>query len=917
MDDGSSLSHPPPLVQHPEAEGANAPSPPSPTNTAINCHAELPIRPGKDNDDTSAAANDSQPPTLLTLPRDVLLLILKEVTHTNDLTSLALTNSTLYSLAIPYIYGRFDIVWPEAQQQSDDNKQGVDALTFGLATLCHGSSFARRMRKATRPYDVNTKERDHLKLATNPNYAQYTRKFSLGNGPNEWVSDYVITKESGKMLGTLVAIAACKMVNLETFVWDMPTGVLSDIFMSLSSLADEPNNTCKLERVWIRWHDNNPSPAHTTGNAPLPIIIPHAAVVPQGSSLTPIGIALPSHVSHPPTPLPISYIDSPVEYPTFSVLPPLKSLTVLDIDELFYLDEMATLIKRSQERLRELRVGIAARSVAKDFVQPWDGPGLQQVDHNATWPGASTIGERRLGGVLGTILGYVYDIRRKGQNKVKGKAPVGAAQSNSQEHESPPDFQQPTSENPQDEGAQDQPAPTTPTEDETEPVVPNGINQASAQDDDTPSPAAPLETGSRSSFATTKEAVKSEMKPEREWLDGKLRLTTLELERVPLSIQVCSRAFDWTTLTNLTILDCNQHEALWKLLRRQFQPTPVMSMVGPSKSGQLQYHLRLRQIHTDITSGSLLAFLKDTLAPNSLEVLYLQDRKRSLPPGVEIDAIFKGPIRRHRESLRKLLLDSSERRGMQGSDSIRWRHWVLKTDIVNFITSGRMPQLKELSVSLEYKDWHTFLQRLPNIPQLHSLHIPHIADHLVTNIEPKELASQILDIMTLRPEIQLCYAGILSKCFEFLEVQRVDSSRSNTNGRAPSIGPSGDGINGAAHHHTDGDEDEDEDEDDGDGGDDGGGGDDDDDDDDDDAETDEEEGDDDEDDDGGDVETDEDDMDPITPADADGSGTSSLDSGWDSDTEEDIPPMGVRFRHREILFYEDKVGIFKARHGRL
>ncbi|KAG9826706.1 hypothetical protein KCU77_g14654, partial [Aureobasidium melanogenum] len=69
-------------------------------------------------------------------------------------------------------------------------------------------------------------------------FASFTKKFSLGNGPSEWVQDYLITKEGGKMLGTLVALAVARMRSLESFTWDMPTGVLSAVWDALSSLAD-------------------------------------------------------------------------------------------------------------------------------------------------------------------------------------------------------------------------------------------------------------------------------------------------------------------------------------------------------------------------------------------------------------------------------------------------------------------------------------------------------------------------------------------------------------------------------------------------------------------------------------------------------------------------------------------------------
>lgn len=50
------------------------------------------------------------------------------------------------------------------------------------------------------------------------------------------------------------------------------------------------------------------------------------------------------------------------------------------------------------------------------------------------------------------------------------------------------------------------------------------------------------------------------------------------------------------------------------------------------------------------------------------------------------------------------------------------------------------------------------------------MYIPFIADHAHgNNIDPRELALQIVDIVHLRPEVEICYIGIYTKCFEILE----------------------------------------------------------------------------------------------------------------------------------------------------
>ncbi|KAI1382249.1 hypothetical protein F4677DRAFT_440049 [Hypoxylon crocopeplum] len=784
-----------------------------------------------------------RPLQLLDLPVDILRLIVKEVTHTNDLTSLALTNSTLYYLTIPHIYARFDIVWPDDNVQPSDSKN-VDALTYGLATLCLGSKFAQRtrwLRGSSLRY-----LKPSARLVDNQ-YAKYTRKFSLGNGPKDWTSEYMVTKESGKMLGTLVAIAVGKMVNLETFVWDMPTGVLSEVFMALASLQDHyQEGESKLEKVWVRWHDNSdiPDGASSISSPIQPAVTPHI-----GNPVTAVGNPLPNDF-HPSVTQPIKYSESHVEYPTFSVLPPLKSLTVLDIDELPYLDEMSVLIERSRSNLRELRVGISQKASAAEFAQTWDSYTLQQVDHDARWPGESRIGERRLGGVLGVLVGRVYDIRRKSA-RIQERGPIDPTP----EQGSAPQFN----------GVEEFGSPDS-----------NGVVPPFTHADATIAGRTQPQSQRQSNAATTSNASCAG----RKRLDGKLQLETLELERVPISQQVCTRALDWSVLTNLTILDCMYAEHLWRTLKRHFHPTPPPH--GSPAGTPTQYNLSLKYIHTDITSSTLISFIKETLAPNSLEVLFLQDRRHTHAPAVKVDQIFKGAIKRHRSSLKKLLLDSSNKLG----ENRRWGCWVLSSDIVSYITSGRMPNLKELSASFDYKDWHLFLQRLPNIPQLRSLHIPHMTENTTGGyFEPKEHALQLVDIITLRPEIQLCYVGVNTKCFEILEARPSDTSN----------GVSDVGLNG--NHHGNGaiviDMDDDDHEDDG-------------------SEADEETEEDDD-----DVNDDNTNASPTDAGDDFTDVSDDAESETDSLQEGDLVGSAARLRLREILFYDDKVAIFKARHGRL
>ncbi|OOF98908.1 hypothetical protein ASPCADRAFT_42642 [Aspergillus carbonarius ITEM 5010] len=778
------------------------------------------------------------PLKLLDLPMDILHEIIKEVTHTNDLTSLALTCSALHALAIPQMYSRFDIVWPETLSSSD-HPAGVDALSYGLATLVMGEDVFQELpprwahpcpncgcRKPA-PRD----ETDTLMRVRRGNYyAQYTRKFSVGNGPLAWVQEYAVTKETGKMLGTLVALAVARMVNLETFVWDMPTGVLRDVWIALSSLANRPGHECRLERVWVRWHDNSENTMRPLAGPPTAssVTLPEAQAALAGATSP----SLSQRYGH-------------VEYPSLSILPPLKSLSVLDIDEPSYLEEMAVLIERSRHRLKELRIGISS----KVYQAPWLKPaGSWQTEQSrANWP----PGWPKSGGVLGAVLGSSEELTAP-------EPAQGEASSKPEPSGSQPEISQDLQAHPAANGASpgSSPLPT----DVAAITVDLQTTQISTQPGEPPSAVGAKtsrvvpDTSTEASFAVS-------------GADHQLKLETLELERVILSIPVLLHALDWTRLTTLTIFRCDGHEKLWRALRRQFSPSATSRSKlgkrdGSDQSGS-EHRLSLKHIHTDAVSPYLLLFIKDTLAPNTLETLFLHEAPM-YDSIVHIDAIYKNAIRPHHLSLQKILVDSTQRApGGNDVHSVRWYKWMFTRQMITFLSSGRMPRLRELSVALHSKDWHYFLQRLPYMAQLRSLHVPHIARQV--HRDPRELALMILDIVTIRPEVGITYVGVQHKCYEILEAKDGDATEFYDTDDSHSEGfvPGGEEWAGS-------DTNEDESEDD------------------------------------GAVSA----MDSHSDLSSDDRGSSD---GEDSDM--DCHKSRVSFRLREILFYDDKIAIFKARHG--
>ena len=600
-------------------------------------------------------------------------------------------------------------------------------------------------------------------------FAQYTRKFSLGNGPPEWVQEYLISKESGKMLGTLVALAIARMPNLETFVWDMPTGILRDVWSALASLGDcHDRKEPRLERIWIRWHDNRNMaiatdtqitgslpPSHSTAHATLvglPLQTTYFAASVDGNNAT-LADGVGKDI------LARSY--RTVEHPNFSILPSLKSITVLDIDEPAYLDELSVLIERSIESVRELRLGLASWFNEEIFT-PAD-PGTSQVSHADL-----TMDYATSGGLFGMVMSKIYDCRwldprrnpRARDESIKQaeaelvadnplvNLPISTLQTTTDEISKGigqtsfgiPGFEQ-SATLPQ-EIPQIDDAPVS-----NQPLVGNGegdIFTASTATTIRPSSVSlpstlcemfasslPIRVSPPSVSCAENSSTSETSSPYRQTssvMTGclvpktkMLRLETLELEKIPMCIPVMRKTIDWTVLTTLTLLNCQSDEELWKALRRKYAPrTNNMSTRCSQSSNDARslrdqakklmstsssdYALRLKRIHTNNVSMSLITFLKEALAPNSLEWMFLQEGGRSSSK-VTVDAIYKGPLRRHRESLKKVMIDSGDRRTGVPPRNSRWKKWMLNPEVLGFITSGKMSCLRELAIALEHKHW--------------------------------------------------------------------------------------------------------------------------------------------------------------------------------------------------------------------
>lgn len=149
------------------------------------------------------------------------------------------------------------------------------------------------------------------------------------------------------------------------------------------------------------------------------------------------------------------------------------------------------------------------------------------------------------------------------------------------------------------------------------------------------------------------------------------------------------------------------------------------------------------------------------------------------------------------------------------------------------------------------------------MPQLRALYLPHISNSVHRDL--KELALQVLDIVSIRPDLKITYIGLHTKCYQVLE--RIGPGNDSDVDGSQSLNSSHPGDDGLSAFDNEP------------------------------------------------VDDDEPDLPEVVPL----SQTSLIGYSDDSDDSdsglEESGASNVHFRLQEILFYDDKISIFKARHG--
>ncbi|KAM7222771.1 hypothetical protein V8F06_001958 [Rhypophila decipiens] len=284
--------------------------------------------------------------TFMSLPTEVQNDIVSHCPQ-NDLICLSLVSKHFHELASVQLYRNFHIVFPDEDDPAYDTP--IDGLAGGLDTL------------ATSDY----------------NYAKHLRDISLdthsaGDKAELAYKPYLYSVSCGKFMNTLLLLALRKARSLETFRWNIRVELSRPLYKALHEIET-------LSHLHIRMQAG-PSLYETP--PPLPYTFSQLSVSPPsvhslGTSYTPpppiFSIPPPPSAFYvpttgappPPLPKPITRAKpvkrSPLakEPPTISGFKKLKSLAVLDIDNLEVIQELKECVQNSSGTLTKVKLSFS------------------------------------------------------------------------------------------------------------------------------------------------------------------------------------------------------------------------------------------------------------------------------------------------------------------------------------------------------------------------------------------------------------------------------------------------------------------------------------------------------------------------------------------------------------------------------
>ncbi|KAG4435478.1 hypothetical protein IFR05_009050 [Cadophora sp. M221] len=277
--------------------------------------------------------------TFSDLPLETKKEIFKH-TSAPDLIALALVSKQFRDLAAERIYRSFQILFPDEDDLSNDYP--FDSLARGLDTF------------ATSDY----------------NYGQYLKELIMitqSGGVKGEMSyrDHLNNLSCGKFMNTLLLLTLRQAKSLERFQWDIRVELSHPVWKELHKIKALKHLHVRMQLGPSTYQPLPPLPNSILPPAPgevdssipgsilhpLPPILP----VPAGSPNSfPFGNQIAKIYLQPPG----AKVETKAP-PTFSNFNDLKTLTVLDMDTLDYLDELKDCIRNSSSTLSSLKLSFS------------------------------------------------------------------------------------------------------------------------------------------------------------------------------------------------------------------------------------------------------------------------------------------------------------------------------------------------------------------------------------------------------------------------------------------------------------------------------------------------------------------------------------------------------------------------------
>lgn len=267
-----------------------------------------------------------------------------------DLVCAALVSKHFHELASAQLYRNFHIIFPDDDDIAFDSP--IDGLAGGLDTF------------TTSDY----------------NYAKHLRDLSmdtLSAGVKGELSyqSYLYSASCGKFLNTLLYLTLKKTRSLESFKWNIRVELSRQVYRELHQNPSLKKLHIRMQAGESYYIPPPPLPVHggphgggppvhwVDGPPPLPPTMPSTISLPLTGNPTPLPSGPPPSLVPPSKSLPKSKLSrrgSPSGEPsTLSGFQNLKSLSVLDIEDVDIVTELRTCIKNSTPTLKELQLSLS------------------------------------------------------------------------------------------------------------------------------------------------------------------------------------------------------------------------------------------------------------------------------------------------------------------------------------------------------------------------------------------------------------------------------------------------------------------------------------------------------------------------------------------------------------------------------